>query len=247
MSTALNIIANHELSRSVIPMIPSCVIRHCVRIERGYEALRWEPKPLKLELSEYDYDYSDNPSLHKYFLSILPLQHIIRFLDNLFLLDIEKYHLFKRLFSANVTMLDCCIWKRWVEQQIRYLHHFSVESYFFLLEDSKQVILMNHQPSQASLENLTSEDHLMFNQFFHEDWYEGKLWKVSPKGSTVIQDFINDNSDEKFIRMLNIFNALDQQFYECFKNLLKNDASPENIQYYEHIVCSFSYLMVHDR
>ena len=253
--TAFDIIANHQLSPSVIPMTLSCLRRFLVRIERGYEAYRWEPKPLRFELSEYDYDYSDNPSLHKFFLSMISSQHIIRFMDNLLVFDADKYLLFKRLLKdtsqgkadqeLNVTILDRYIWKAWVAQQIRYLPHFSVESYFFLLDDSKQEILMGYQPSQASLEDLTSEDCSMFNEFFYEDWYKNKLCNVYPKGSTAIQDFINNNSDERFSRMLNIFNAFDRRFNDCFKNILKNSATPEDIQYYEHIVCSFSSLQWH--
>jgi hypothetical protein len=246
LGSAFDVIANHQPSSSFTPITNSCLRRYIVGIESGYEAYGWEPKLIKVK--PYQTIYSNNPSLHMFFSMISP-QHIIRFMDNLYAFDQDKYDLFKRLLTGAPQgkagqESDVTVWNTWVELQIRHLPHFSVASYFFLLDDSKQEILMSHQSSQVSPKDgiLTTEDCSMFNEFFYEDWYKNKLCNVYPKGSTAIQDFINNNSDERFSRMLNIFDAFDSQFNECFKNILKNDALPENIQYYEHMVCSFSSL-----
>jgi hypothetical protein len=268
IGSAFDVIANHQPSSSFTPITNSCLRRYVVGIESGYEAYGWEPKLIKVK--PYQTIYSNNPSLHMFF-SMLSPQHIIRFMDNLYAFDQDKYDLFKRLLTgASLALLDLgserttrlltllkdapqgkagqesdvTVWNIWVELQIRHLPHFSVASYFFLLDDSKQEILMGHQSSQVYPKDgiLTTEDCSMFNEFFYEDWHKNKLCNVYPKGSTAIQDFINNNSDERFIHMLNIFDAFDSQFNDCFKKILKNDALPENIQYYEHMVCSFSSL-----
>ena len=123
------VIATHQPSPSFVLMTRSCLIRDLVRFERGYEDHGWEPKPSKLyELSEFDYDYSDNPSLDLFF-SMMSPQDIIGFMDNLHALDPDKYDLFKRLLTGKACQeSDVTVWKKWVEQQIPHLPHFSVSS-----------------------------------------------------------------------------------------------------------------------
>lgn len=129
LGPAYNVIATHQQSLSFTNMTRSCLIRYLVRIERGYEDYGWEPKPSKLhELSEFDYDHSDNPSLHKFFSTMSP-QDIIGFMDNLYAFDADKYDLFKRLLTGKACQeSDVTVWKKWVEQQIPHLPHFSVAS-----------------------------------------------------------------------------------------------------------------------
>jgi hypothetical protein len=240
------VIATHVPSH-LFPIINNvCLIRHLVRLDIGYEDNGWESRPLRLyELSKFDSDYSDNPSLHKFF-SMMSPQHIIRFMDNLHALDSDKYYLFKRLLTGKACKeSDVTVWKKWVEQLISHLPHFSVASYFFMLDDPKLGMLRCRQPSQASLEDpvLTPEDCQMLSSFFHEDWHRGRLCRIYPQRNAALQNLFTSMSDEQFCRMLEIFDTFeDRLFSKCFKKLLENRATPREIQYYQDKVCSFSSL-----
>jgi hypothetical protein len=243
LGPAYDVIVNHQPSASFITMNVLCLIRYLVRVEGSFEVLSWEPKEIKVE--PHETDYSDDPSLTKFFSKLSP-QQIIRFMDNLHVFDPDKYHLFKRLLTGKACQeSDLTVWNTWVNLQILRLPDVSVHSYFFLLDDSKLEILRCRQPSQASLEDpiLTPEDFQMFSGFFHEDWYRGRLCRIYPQRNAALQNLFTSMSDEQFRHMLDIFDTFeDRRFSKCFKKLLKNMATPREIQYYEDKVCSFSSL-----
>ena len=253
LGSAYDVVLNHVPSQPSLLMSLFQLIFYFVRME-GCEpgSLWWEPK--EIDVKSYETDYSDDPSLRKLFW-MLPHEKITRILDNLYALDQNMYHLLKRLLTgASLALLepqgkagqesDDTVWKKWVNRQIKHLPNTwnsSVTSYHFELGFEKELAIHHHQPSTAY--QLTPQDGELLCEFYYESRSSsGRLGIIYPKNQGMLWEFFSTLSVEQFIHILDMFHALNAQFYNSFKRILELEGSHEDLEFYWDWLRSFSSL-----